>query len=137
MSRWYGLAAIVVGLAAGCETLHNAGVPGLEQFVKDESVLQAPIYREKFQVDRDPDAFAWLLRNRVRAGMTTMEVNEALGEAGEEFSQTDSIKRNTDGYQSTDTGYRWGPDAQGRSVILFFREGHLVNYNPSEFALTR
>lgn len=137
MSRWYGLAVIVVGLAAGCETLHNSGVPGLEQYVNDGVALAAPEYREKFQVDRDPEAFAWLLRNRVRAGMTTMEVNEALGEAGEEFSQTDSIKKNTDGYQSTDVGYRWGPDAQGRSVILFFRDGHLVNYNPSEFALTR
>lgn len=134
MCRWFGLFALM--LAAGCETLHNAGVPGLDGYVKDEAALAAPEYRERFQVDRDPAALTWLLTNRVHNGLTLMEVNEAFGEAGEEFSQTDSMKRNTDGYQSTDVGYRWGPDAKGRSVILFFREGHLVNFNPNEFAQT-
>jgi hypothetical protein len=123
---------LLAGVLSGCETLHNAGVPGFDRYIKDEAALAAPEYREKFQVDRDAQAFTWLLRNRVRAGMSVMEVNEALGEAGEEFGHTDAIKKNTDGYQATDVGYRWGPDNNGRSVILFFREGHLVNYNPNE-----
>ncbi len=136
MSRLLATAVLLIGLLAGCETLHNAGVPGLEQYVKDEDAIAAPEYRERFQLDRDPVAFTWLLRHRVRSGMSVMEVNEALGEAGEEFSHSEAYKKHTDGYQSTDVGFRWGPDAKGRSVILFFREGNLVNFNPDEFGGT-
>lgn len=129
----WALAVLLAGLLAGCETLHNAGVPGLEQYVKDEAAITAPKYREQFQVDRDPVAFNWLLRNRVRTGMTVGEVSEALGDSGEEFLNSQGLKKNANEYQTTDVAYRWGPDSQGRSVILFFRDGKLIQFNPNDF----
>ncbi|MDP1796087.1 MAG: hypothetical protein Q8K78_01325 [Planctomycetaceae bacterium] len=126
-------AILLAASFVGCETLHQAGVPGLEQYVKDEDALAAPEYRESFQVDRDPTAFSWLLAHRVRNGMTVSEVSEALGDSGEEFSNSQALKKNANEYQATDIAYRWGPDAQGRSVILFFRDGHLIQFNPRDF----
>lgn len=131
-TRW-AMAIVLAGGLAGCETLHNAGVPGLEQYVKDEAALAAPEYRERFQVDRDPAAFNWLLNHRVRTGMTLSEVSEALGDSGEEFSGSQDLKKGASEYQATDVAYRWGPDAQGRSVILFFRDGRLIQFNPNDF----
>ncbi len=127
---------LLTGFLVGCETLHHAGVPGLEQYVKDEAAIEAPKQRERFQLDRDPAAFSWLLAHRIQNGMSVSEVGEALGDSGEEFSSSQALKGNAKEYQTTDVGYRWGPDAQGRSVILFFRENHLVNFNPREFAVS-
>ncbi len=127
------LVLCLAGLLVGCETLHNAGIPGLEQYVKDEVAIAAPEYRERFQVERDPAAFNWLLRHRVRTGMSVGEVSEALGDAGEEFSNSQALKKNANEYQTTDIAYRWGPDSKGRSVILFFRDGKLIQFNPNDF----
>ncbi len=126
-------AMLLMGVLVGCETLHQAGVPGLEQYVKDEDAIAAPNYRERFQVDRDPAAFSWLMRHRVRTGMTVAEVSEALGDSGEEFSSSQDLKKGLTEYQTTDVAFRWGPDSEGRSVILFFRDGRLIQFNPNDF----
>ena len=125
-------------LGSGCESLHNAGVPGLERYVKADPVKlkKAQSQRDQFVENRDHKALYWLLSNTVQTGMRLGEVEQALGEPGE--FEPDTSRYNSDGvYQTTDTAYRWGPDNQGYSAILFFRDGYVVNFNPKDFATPR
>lgn len=88
--------------------------------------------RQKFQTERDPAAFRWLLVHRVHNEMTVEEVANVLGEAGERRFDDAEFKTNGGFYQTTDIGYQWGPDRSGHSVVLFFREGKLINFDPME-----
>ena len=64
--------------------------------------------------------------------MQLHEVEQVLGEPGER--ETDMSRLKSDGiYQTTDLVYKWGPDQSGHSVVLFFRDGHLVNFDRQSF----
>lgn len=117
---------------AGCETLHKAGVPGLEMYLKDPNAATAVERREQYQTNGDPVALNWLLVQRVRVGQSVAEVSGTLGEQGELY---DDFRLKTHGgdYLATDVAYHWGPDASGRSIVLIFRDGKLVNFDPDEF----
>ena len=129
------VAAILAMIAAvGCEMLHNAGVPGLKPYIKvsPAEVKKEQTCRNDFQVHRDHKALYWLLANRIQTGMQLQEVEQVLGEPGER--ETDLSRLKSDGiYQTTDLVYKWGPDQTGHSVVLFFRDGHLVNFNRDSF----
>jgi hypothetical protein len=129
-------AVITVGNFVGCETLNNAGVPGLKPYskVNTEEVKKEQDCRNDFQVHRDHKALYWLLANRIQTGMQLQEVEQMLGEPGER--ETDMSRLKTDSlYQTTDLVYKWGPDQTGHSVVLFFRDGHLVNFNRESFKI--
>lgn len=128
------LAVLGLGAASivGCSVLHQAGVPGLEQYVKDPHAPRVAEEREKYQVHHDGQSLNWLLAHRVHTGQSVAEVSGILGEEGERY-WNDTALKNGGAYLQTDEGYRWGPDSNGRSVILFFRDGKLVNFNPDEF----
>ncbi len=116
----------------GCSVLHQAGVPGLEQYVKDPHAPHVAEQRENYQVHHDGDSLNWLLAHRVHTGQSVAEISGILGEEGERYWNDRELK-NGSAYLQTDEGYRWGPDSNGRSVILFFRDGKLVNFDPNEF----
>ncbi len=94
---------------------------------------EAKKQRREFQLDRTPAAFTWLMANLVENGMTVSEVSEALGETGERYFEDREMKTHGGQYQDTDVGYKWGPDTNGRSVVLFFRDDKLVNFDPDDF----
>lgn len=124
------LAASGAPFLSGC-----GGVPVLPWFARNEpSQKVITEHQQKFVIDGDPESLDWLLRNSIESGMSVEEVNSALGDTGEKLEH-DGQYKNTGGlYQTSDKGYRWGPDRRGRSVTLFFREGRLVNFNPDDLA---
>ena len=119
---------------SGCDTLSKAGVPGLESYVKrdPEELKFETAKREEFTLHHDHKALYWLMANRIETGMRLSEVEQILGESGEDVS--DQSYGTKDGiHQTTDSAYSWGPDSEGRSVVLFFREGHLANFNRKDY----
>jgi len=68
--------------------------------------------------------------------MSRTEVAQVLGEAGQPVARDARFKRNGGHYQERDRLWKWGPDHQGQSVLLAFRDGTLVNFDPDEFAST-
>lgn len=119
------------GLLAGCETanLQKAMLPPAERHSPDEERQ----HRTRYQTDHDSDSIRWLLSRRVRQGMSEPDVAAILGEPGTPVPADQWIK-NEGGYHMGDETFKWGPDDAGRAYYLVFREGKLVNYNPSEFA---
>lgn len=97
------------------------------------SSAKAADERLRFQVDRNPQAFSYLLIHHVENGMSVAAVSEVLGEQGELFLNDREMKTNGGQYQQTDVAYKWGPDTNGRSVVLFFRDGKLVHFDADEF----
>lgn len=131
------LASLAAGMGSGCEklhVLHNSGVPGfdyrLQETPEDTAAMQK--HQEQFLRNRDHAALYWLLSNRISNGMILNEVEDVLGESGEREMEINRFK--SDGlFQSTDLAYKWGPDSLGYSVVLFFRDGRVVNFNPKDF----
>jgi hypothetical protein len=133
-SRVSGLALGVFFVTVGCQTLHNAGVPGLDMYVKRDpaEIAKEESHREQFAVHRDHKSFYWLLANKVSNGMSLPQVEEEIGEPGEHTTEFNMLK--SDGiYQTTDNAYRWGPDNKGFSAIIFFRDNHVVGFNGSDY----
>jgi len=81
----------------------------------------------------DPQAMRWLLGHRLETGMTLADVNKVFGQVGVEETNDSWIKKNNARYRRNDETYRWGPDSQGQSVYLVFRDDQLVNFDPTEF----
>ena len=129
------LAALCV-TACGCEALQEAGVPGMEPFIDDTARREEEErHREKFLDQKDPQALKWLLENRIHSGMTVEDVNRIIGEPGEREFSDRWIKNDGDGrYRASDKVYRWGPDNEGRSIYLVFRENLLVNFDSQDYA---
>ncbi len=128
-----GTLAVVTFLGCARIDLQSPDPLGIFPRVDAVSPQQASSHRSEFQIDRSSKALSWLLAHQVENGMTVAAVNEVLGESGELYLNDQSLKNNAGQYHQTDVGYRWGPDASGRSVVLFFRDGKLVNFDPEEF----
>jgi hypothetical protein len=125
----------IVLAAVGCESLYEAGVPGMEQFVdlqarKDEVAR----YQDEYLESKSTSSMRWLLANQLESGMTRGAVERVFAEKGERVVNDTWFKARGGLYRRSDRIYKWGPDANGNSVYLGFREGHLVNFRPSEFA---
>lgn len=117
-------------LAIGC-----GSPPVLPGFAREDVSQQDVVrYQQRFLIDGAPEALDWLLAHRIENGMSVDEVSEVLGDTGEKLEQDGQYKNNGGLYQTTDQGYRWGPDRKGRSVTLFFRDGRLVHFDPDEIA---
>lgn len=123
---------ILTCLLPGC-ALWAEWKPILLPTPERHSPAEVEMQQRKFQIDGDPAAFSWLLGHLVDNGMTVAMVNEVIGSEGMREFDDAAMKRNGGNYQQTDVGYKWGPDRNGRSVVLFFREGKLVNFDQSEF----
>jgi hypothetical protein len=118
----------------GCETLYEAGVPGMDRFIDfDGRAREEESFRVQFQEERSPAAMQWLLANRIQTGMTVSEVGHVFGEAGTREFHDSGLKVKGGNYRIGDQTYYWGPDSSGRSIYLIFREGTLVNFDPNEF----
>ena len=89
-------------------------------------------HRERYQQNRDPQAMRWLLGQRIQAGMSLVEVNQVLGEQGKRRYDDRRLKTHGGNYLTSDVFYQWGPDSDGKNVILGFRDGKLTNFEPRE-----
>ena len=129
-----GVLCLFVVAVVGCQAMGEMGVPGMSSYVpRSKAIAQQEKYRTAYQTDRDPQARKWLMANRLQNGMSVSEVNSVFGEDG--VRQYDDTRFKTKGgnYRSSDKAYKWGPASDGSSTILFFRDDHLVNFDPVEF----
>jgi len=130
-----GMIVLCLVAASGCESLYNAGVPGMERFVDvGFRARESEKNRERYQQNRDPKAMLWLLEHRVSSGMTVADVNQVFGEDGERQFDSQRLTTGEGEYQTGDVVYKWGPDSKGNAAYLVFREGHLVNFDPHEYS---
>jgi len=130
--RVAGLLSLI--LLAGCGTLNGTGIASLDAITREKGqVRDEETQRRRFREERDPDAMRWLLANRIASGMTSAEVEQIFGETGEREFNDRWLKASNGLYHEEDVVYKWGPDRNGRTVYLAFREGRLVNFDPEEY----
>lgn len=131
MRQFLLLSAGLVLAAAGCETTLPERLPGIAQLRPTEDELQKEEEcRVKFQTDRDPESLDWLMDHCLNAGVSVEDVNALFGTEGERLENDRWVKAKSR-YREDDETWQWGPDNQGRSIYLVFREGRLI-YNPKE-----
>lgn len=130
--RW--LIAAMLLAACGCGSLERPQFPGLGAPAGTNSAKEEEDYRTRYQTQRDPEALAWLLANRLQTGMSLQEVERVLGEDGVREANDLWIKTGGGHYRAGDVIYHWGPDNEGKRVYLGFREELLVNFDPREYA---
>ena len=133
---WSGLLVFACLLLASCETLKAPGSTA-DWFARNnkghEREVQA--YRTQWQTRRDGDAVRWLLSTQIHNGLTPEEVNERLGDIGELEVNSQVFKQQGEGFRVDDEFYRYGPDREGRTHYLGFREGKLVNFDAERYAV--
>jgi hypothetical protein len=136
MSSLHRVSLLLAGLMLACSGCGTAGLSGyLMDFGQNRITLRdIDQHRTKFIRERDPASFRWLLTHTVDTGMTVQDVNQALGDSGERIDRDQELKAHQGEYLQTDVAYKWGPDRDGQSVVLFFREGRLVHFQPKSFA---
>lgn len=131
-----GLFCVCASLICGCEALDEAGVPGMDAFINRSAAREEEAkHRDLFATEGNRESFRWLLVNRIEQGMSVADINTTLGQAGERIANDGWLKNKQGGrYRQGDTAYKWGPDRDGRSIYLIFRDNHLVNYDPGELS---
>lgn len=127
------MALLVLGVV-GCSTLPESGGSLFPTFRSaQKSQAEEESYREKYQQDRDPAAFRWLMKNCVNSGMSPAEIAAVMGESGERIDNDGWLKKDSANFHLSDVTYKWGPDRKGRSALLVFRDGKLINFDPEQF----
>lgn len=128
------VAATSLLIANGCGTLNGTGVASLDGFTREKSTIrEEDTQRLRFREERDPAAMRWLLANRVRTSMTVEDVEQVFGEPGIREVGDRWIKKSNGLYHEGDVIYKWGPDSEGHTIYLAFRDGHLVNFEAEEY----
>lgn len=125
-----GLLVCLAGL--GCEST------GLNTSLL-ETLAGRPVVSEKEMARRraayiehhNREDLYWLLQNCVTTGMGVHEVAAVVGETPELEPHSQWLKQAD--FRVDDKVYKFGPDSQGQSVYLLFREGRLINHNPDEY----
>lgn len=129
------LASALCVSSLGCSGFQNTDAAGFATLFKSESAEKAEEDRRAaFQKSRASKDLYWLLANHVQSGMTPREVGQVIGEQGRIVYNDGHFKTRGGHYQSGDRTWKWGPDRDGNSVFLVFREGGLVNFDPAQFA---
>jgi len=99
----------------------------------EEKREEEETHRTDYQENRSSEAMLWLLTNRVKQGMSVEDVNIILGQEGGLEKNAGWIRNKSPLYRRDDVTYRYGPDDEGRTIYLMFREGNLVNFDPEEY----
>jgi hypothetical protein len=120
-------------LLPGCETLPDGKLGELVFGSGDRALELEEEHRQRYQETRDSDDRDWLLGHAIESGMTPTEVARVLGQEGKPVLNDAWIKNGGGHYQLHDIAWKWGPDREGKSQILVFRDSKLVNFDPHEF----
>lgn len=124
---------MLAGIVSGCESIPSGNLAKLVFSSDNEMRELEEKHRKKYQETRDPEARDWLLGNVVASGMTPTELTRILGDEGERVINDGWIKNRSGHYQIDDQVWKYGPDREGQSVFLVFREGKLANFDPNQF----
>ncbi|MFN0052359.1 MAG: hypothetical protein ACKV0T_09210 [Planctomycetales bacterium] len=128
-------AILLAALAGGCES--PSWIKGLNESFDRSSSANREVeeqHRRGYMESRNRADMHWLLRNRITSGMPLQEVRRVLGEDGVSELRDNWIKTKGTVYQSGDQAYAFGPDSDGQTVYLVFRDGRLINFSPREFS---
>ena len=127
-------AALALAAVAGCES------PAWTRTLSDSFAAKSESephnedwHRRQYQENRSRKSLHWLLAHRLQTGMTYKEVTRVLGDDGERETKDREILTQGGPYRVGDEGYSFGPDSEGQSVILYFRDDKLINFDPAEF----
>lgn len=137
MSRNHFIISLLLGIGfiAGCESVDTSAMKkSLAPLFQRKPIAETEEeHRRAFQKDRDSKDLNWLLANRIDAGMTVKQVGGVIGESGSRVYQDSWVKNQGGNYRSTDEVWKWQAARNGQAIYLVFREGKLVNYDPSKF----
>lgn len=126
--------AVVLFLIAGATGCSTLRLPDVDEMLgNDNSLKEEEEHRRNYQSNRDPADLRWLLANRISSGMSVFEVSRVVGEEGRRIYDDNWIKNGGGYYQTGDEAWKWEQDRNGQSLILVFREGRLVNFDPSNY----
>ena len=128
---WVGV--LVAGLVGGCESVDLSEFKVETAKERTAEGSEEARRRSEFQETNSAEALRWLLGHRVEQGMSLDEANEILGAQGERVYQDQWLKQGNTRVWREDETYRWGPDDRGQVSYLFFREGHLVNFDQKDY----
>ncbi|MGH7202765.1 MAG: hypothetical protein ACREJB_19320 [Planctomycetaceae bacterium] len=128
-SAWCRTVGLLVMSAAGCGLTGDLFKPAAGPSPSEVETA----HRREYQESRSREAIRWLLANRVDNGLSIRDVNRMLGEQGRREKGDLWLKRNGGQYRATDEAWQWGPDADGRTYYLIFRDGQLVNFDPRQY----
>lgn len=128
------LCGMLLLTGSGCSLFPSNAAPGSGHITSDRSAVDdEQTHRQRFQNSRDPDAMRWLLAHSLQQGMTVAEVGRVFGEDGQREYNDRWIKTGGGFYRRDDVVYRWGPDSDGQSAYLVFRDGKLTNFDPADY----
>ena len=128
------LTVMLTLFVSGCGMMSIPKLPDMDDMFGGKSSLhEEELHRQNYQSKRDPAELRWLLANRISSGMSVSEVGRIIGEEGRRLYDDNWIKKGGGFYQSGDEAWKWEQDRNGQSLILVFREGRLVNFDPSVY----
>lgn len=123
---------LAAAFCAGCES--PSWVRSLNEAFASRpappSAREEEEHRREFQATRSRQSRLWLLAHCVDAGMSFDEVSRTLGERGVYEPNANWLREKASGSQVSDDVYSFGPDSEGETLYLFFREKALVNFDP-------
>jgi hypothetical protein len=127
--------AVLSFSVSGCGSISARNLPDFDDmFGTKSSIRDEEQHRQNFQKSRKPENLQWLLANRISSGMSVSEVGRIIGEEGRRLYDDNWIKKGSGHYQSGDEAWKWDQDRNGQSLILVFREGRLVNFDPADYS---
>jgi hypothetical protein len=130
----FAFALFVAGVVAGCESpswTHSLN----ESFgAKEKSGAGTEEqHRQEYADTHSRESLNWLLSHCVKPGHSYKQVCDILGEEGTHEPNDRLRKAHGETYRIDDEVYAFGPDSNGRTLYLAFREDRLVNFDPEEF----
>ena len=127
-------AALISVCGTGCQNLQQTESKNGWTFFNSANRLQeAEQYRDRFVTEGDSQAVRWLLKNHIAGGMKLQDVNQILGQEGVRQFDDGWIKNHGGTFRQSDQVYKWGPDSEGKTYMLVFRDNHLLNFNPDDY----
>jgi hypothetical protein len=125
--------ALIITCTLGCESITKLNIPGMQYYRHDaEFEAKKAKHQANWREHQSAESLTWLLRNTIDNGMSVNEVNQAISTEAEPAGDRAEQYKTGANYLVTDDGYRWGPDSNGRVIVLFFRNNQLVNFDPHE-----
>jgi len=123
-AAWVSILALMIQLT-GCSVMDS-----LINLTQQEETLfaESEKRREEFLIERTEESIKWLLSNLAKNGMSKEDIDRIIGEQGERVFDDTNVLSGDGLYRSDDLVYSWGPDKQGHSYMLVFRDDKLINF---------
>lgn len=132
--EWKLCLILGASFVAGCESMADWEQAGTHAAAgRIEAAKEAESYRKRYQSNHDGESLRWLLAQELRNGLTLDEVNQAIGEVGEREPNSQQFKVKGARLRIDDELYKYGPDNNGKTYYLAFRDGALIQYDRRQY----